>query len=79
MGKQSRIRNDRRQAKQPPETSHQPAQVQQPKPLPNKKRITFDVDPELHAKAFIHARRRGTTIKDLLTAFLERETVNEKI
>lgn len=43
------------------------------------KRITFTVSEELHKKTFLLARRQGTTVKDLLTDFLEKQTVNEQV
>jgi hypothetical protein len=43
------------------------------------KRITFTVSEELHKKAFLLTRRQGTTIKDLLTNFLEQATINEQV
>jgi hypothetical protein len=43
------------------------------------KRITFTVSEELHKKAFLLARRQGTTVKDLLTHFLEGATINEQV
>lgn len=43
------------------------------------KRITFTVSEELHKKAFLLARRQGTTVKDFLTDFLEKQTVNEQV
>lgn len=46
---------------------------------PKKKRITFDVDPDLHTKTYLFTRRQGTTIKDLLTNFLEEATIDEQI
>lgn len=86
MVKPSGRRTKKRSARQVSAMSQQPVQVQQPDPVapeqptkPKKKRITFDVDLELHKKAFMYARRQGITIKDLLTNFLEQETVNEKI
>lgn len=78
MNRKEKARKRKAQAVQ---TKPQP--MQQPKPeqpiKPKKKRITFDVDPELHKKTCLLVSRQGTTIKDLLTNFLEQETVNEKI
>lgn len=40
---------------------------------PKKKRITFDVPPELHGRIKAVSAIRGVTIKDLVIELLERE------
>lgn len=78
MNAKEKSKKRRTQSKQTP---LQPEQVQpaMTQSSPKKKRITFDVHPDLHKKTCLLVSRQGITIKDLLTTFLEQETVNEEI